>query len=332
MEKNIKKTSARERQALRVGLYILFLFFCFSDVYAADETFPNKSVTIMVNYAPGGPMDIQGQLLGDKLAEVLRQPFVRVHKPGGGGTLGASLAARAKPDGYTLFTATSVSLVLSPIVQKLDYSLEDFNLLGIHGKGVNIFAVRSQSSWKTLSDFTDEAKRKPGMTVGSYGKLTHADFTIESFSRQAGIKLNHVPFKSCAEAMTSLLGGHLDAYVCASTLGQMDAGTVRVLAVADQERSKLLPEVKTFKECGYNVVFPTYCSLAVARKTPKKVMDVLTSGIQEIYKKYPKEISDGLMRIDHLPYFCDAEQSLKIFKKEYEVLFSAAKELNAVAK
>ena len=304
-----------------------------SQTLAAEEPYPNRPINIVINYAPGGVMDTHAKILGDRLGELLGQPLVKVHKAGGGGTLGASFAARAKPDGYTLFTGTSVSLIYSPIVKKVDYTWEDFIPLGIYAKGAVRLYVKSDSSYKTLQDFIDDAKKRPGQVkVSSYGRMTHADFVIEVFSRQAGLKLAHIPYKSTQEGATALLGGHVDGAFIASSMGQLETGAFKILAVADHERSKFLPEVKTFKELGYPIALPILYSLCVSSKAPKRAVDALSKGMQGVYKRYGKEVEDALIRLEFLPYFLDSRKSIEEFKKDYELTYAIAKELNMVAK
>ena len=301
------------------------LIHCGSPAWGAEEPYPNKPINLVVNYAPGGVMDTHARILADRLAEVLGQPVLKVHKPGGGGTLGASFAARAKADGYTLFTGTSSSLILTPIIKKVDYKWEDFVPIGIYCRGTVFLYVRKDAKWKTLQDLIQESKERQ-LNASSSGMLNHTHFVQAIFAKMAGIKLAHVPYKSCGEAVTALLGGHADVDFCQSSIGQVEAGAVRVLAVADYERSRLMPEVKTFQEQGYPVALPLYYSFCVPAKTPKNVIDILGKGMQEVFKRYGKEVQEELIRVEFIPSFFDVQQSIQEFKKDYEVTSKAVKE------
>jgi tripartite-type tricarboxylate transporter receptor subunit TctC len=304
------------------------LFSYFPVVWAAEEIYPNKPINIIIAMAPGGVLDTHAKIIGDRLAEVLGQPIIRVHKPGGGGSLAASFSARAKPDGYTLFLATSPNIVLIPIVKQVDYVLEDFIPLGIYNKGVVYFGVKSDSKWKTVKDFVDDAKQRSGqLKVGSFGKFTHSSFVIQVFSKLAGIKVPEVPYKSCSETVTAVLGGHIDGDFCTSFMGQAEAGAVRVLALADHERWEILPDVKTFKELGYPVALPLWYSFTVPHKTPKKVVDILGNGLQEVFKRHGKEIKEELKRLEGQGTFFNVQQSTQEFKKDYEITSKIVKEL-----
>ena len=110
-------------------------------------------------------------------------------------------------------------------------------------------------------------------------------------------------------------------------MGQMAAGAVRILAIADYERSKYLPEVRTFKDWGYPVALPMWYSLFVQKDTPPKVLDILTRAMQEVYKNYGKEIQEALMRVDAYAHFLDSQQSIQAFRQDYEVTSKLVKEL-----
>lgn len=293
--------------------------------WAAEEPFPDKPINIIVSMAPGGVMDTHAQILGERLGKVLGQPVLRLHKPGAGGRLAASFAARAKADGYTLFTGTSSNLIMPTVLKKLDYTWEDFIPLGIYCKGIIHLYVRTDAPWKTLADFVADAKNRQ-IKAGTFGKNTHSDFVLEAFNREAGIKLINVPYKSCSETVTALLGGHVDADFCTSSMGQMAAGAVRILAIADYERSKFFPEIRTFKEWGYPVAIPLWYSLCVQKDTPPKVLDILTRAMQEVYKNYGKEIQEELMKVDAYAHFLDSQQSIQAFRQDYEVTSKIAKE------
>jgi tripartite-type tricarboxylate transporter receptor subunit TctC len=333
MKKNLK-----EKDRKRVGLFCLFLSVgllaaFLPSSWAAEDQYPSRPVTIVVAYTPGGPMDLHSQFFGERLSKMLGQPFVRDYKPGGGGSLAASLVARAKPDGYSIYPGTTSSLVLAPIVKKLDYKLEDFASIGTFARTGVIFVVMAKSKWKTLKDFVESAKEQPGkLQVSSYGKLTAADFAIELLNKHAGIKLTHVPYKSTAEAMTALLGGHVDGAFVSSTGGQLESGTVRILGVADDQRSSSIPDVKTFKEEGFPVSMPSYYGFHVPVKTPQKVVDKLSNGMREIFKKDGDEVKEFLKRMEYTAYYQNPQESMKAFKEEYKRIFEAATELGLAAK
>jgi len=318
------------KKIVSLFLTLLLITLYFSLVWAAEEPYPSKPINLIVSMAPGGVMDFQAKLIGDRLSEVLGQPITKAHKPGAGGTMAVSLAARAKPDGYTLVTGTSTNVIFSPLVKKLDYTWEDLIPLSIYAKGVVRLYVKADAKWKTVEDFIAEAKERQ-LKVSSFGKLTPPDFVIQVLSNRAGIKLAHIPYKSCGEAVTALLGGHVDGDFCTSSMGQVQAGTVRVLAAADHERSKFEPDTRTFKELGYPVAFSLWNSFCVPKKTPKRIVDILSNGMQEVFKRHGKEIEEALPKIEYVAYFLNREQSLQEMKRDYEFQSALVKELGVSA-
>lgn len=329
----MKKLRKGNKKRFGIGITFLLLFspimlipIFVSFTWALEEPYPNKPINLIVSMAPGGVLDTHGKIIGDRLSEVLGQPVIRVHKPGGGGIFAGSFVAKAKPDGYTLFTGTSSNLILPVAMKKTDYTWEDFIPLGIYCKGVVHLYVKADAPWKTLQEFIEDAKKQQ-MKVSSYGKNSHADFVIEVFNKQAGIKLAHVPYKSCGEAVTALLGGHVEGDFCTSSIGQVEGGAVRILGLADHERWEILPDVKTFKEQGYPVALPLWYSFCVPKKTPKRVVDILSNAMQEVFKRQGKEIKEELKKFEAQAAFFNSQQSIQEFKKDYEMTFNIAKEL-----
>ena len=317
---------------LEKGFGLLFivsiLALLLSSAGAAEEPYPNRPINIMIHMGPGGVVDTHVKIVGDRLAEILGQPLLRIHKPGGGGSLAASLAAKAKPDGYTLFTGTSTTNVLIPMVKKVDYTHEDLLPLGIYARGVHGFYVKTDAKWKTFQEFIEDAKTRPTpMKISSYGKQTFGEFVIEDLNKKARIKMVQVPYKSCAETVSALLGGHVDADVCTSSMGQVAAGAVRILAVADYERSEFSPDVKTMKEWGYPVTLPAFFSFCLPAKTPKPIVDRLSNAMQEVFKRHGKQIQEELLRLETVASFYNSQQSIQRYKENYDMAFRIAREI-----
>jgi tripartite-type tricarboxylate transporter receptor subunit TctC len=335
MEKIQKGTKMKRLgQILLLGVAAFFLANLggLNNLGAAE--YPDRPLSMIVPYAPGGGSDLGSKLVAERIAKFIGQPLISVYKPGGGGALGAAFVAKAKPDGYTIFVGSSSPLVLAPIVKKHDYKLEDFIPLGIYGEVPVWVAIKADSQWKTLKDLVEEAKKSPGkITVSSYGKLTAADFVIEIFSKQAGIKLTHVPYKSSGEALTALMGGHADAaFLSGGGGGPLESGLVKMLVLAREQRLEDLPQIPTFKEFGYPVAISPLHSLCVPKGTPKEIVDKLCSAQKKAIETYGQEIKEGLRKVEIWASFSSPEESLKKFRKEYDVIYKAAEELGVVAK
>ncbi|MFH1757886.1 MAG: tripartite tricarboxylate transporter substrate binding protein [Pseudomonadota bacterium] len=333
----------KEKQRRRVGwsgnqefFFFLIFFLVFSicnQSSAAEKSYPDKPINMVVPYAPGGAADLGSKVVAERISEFLGQPIISVYKPGGGGSLGAAFVAKAKPDGYTVLVGSSTPLVLSPIVKKLDYKLEDFIPIGIYGKTPIWLAMKADARWKTLKDFIEDAKKSLGkLMVGSYGKLTAAHFVIETFSKQANIQLNHIPFKSTAEALTAVLGGHTDGAFVTGAGGLLESGSVKILAVAAEQRLEGLSDVPTFKESGYPIALSATYSLCFPKGTPKEFVSKVYSAQKKAFERYPKEIKEGLKKVEIWAEFLSPENTMKQWKKEYEVILKIAEELRVVIK
>jgi tripartite-type tricarboxylate transporter receptor subunit TctC len=248
--------------------------------------------------------------------------LISVYKPGGGGSLGAAFTAKAKPDGYTILAGSITPYVVSPVVKKLDYTIDDFILLGIYSKNPFWIAVKSDARWKTLKDFVEEAKKTPGkLTVSTYGKLSAVDFVLELFKKQAGINVVDIPYKSSGEALTALLGGHCDAAFVSAAAGLLDSGSIRILAAAEEKRLDGLPNIPTFKELGYPIVLDCPYSLAFPKGTPPEMVARVYDAQKKAIEKYSKEIKASLWKVEQWPDFRTPEDSRKRYK-DLEILFS----------
>lgn len=297
------------------------------------EKYPNRPINLIVPYAPGGAADLGSKVVAERMAEFLGQPILSQYKPGGGGSLGAAFVAKAKPDGYTVLVGSSTPLVLSPIVKKMDYKLEDFIPLGIYGYTPIWVVVKKDAPWKTLEDLVAEAKSAPGkITVTSYGKLTIADFAIELLSKQAGVKFTHVPYKATPEAISAVLGGHGQAAFVTGAGGLLESGTIRILAAASDERIEALPDILTFKEQGYPISISASYTFCVPKGTPREVVDTLFSAQKRAMEKYAAEIKEKMARVEVWAQNMTPEETMERYKKEYALFYKLAEELGALAK
>jgi tripartite-type tricarboxylate transporter receptor subunit TctC len=316
-----------------IGVLILLLMGAVPWVAEGQGKYPNRPINLIVPYAPGGAADLGSKVVAEKMAEFLGQPIVSQYKPGGGGSLGAAFVAKAKPDGYTLLVGSSTPLVLSPIVKKMDYRLEDFIVLGIYGETPIWVVVKKDATWKTLNDLVAEAKASPGkITVTSYGKLTIADFAIEMLSRQAGVKFTHVPYKATPEAISAVLGGHGHAAFTTGAGGLLESGTIRILAAASDERIEALPDIPTFKERGYPISITSSYTFCVPKGTPREVVETLSNAQRKAMEKYAGEIKANMARIEVWACNLTPEETMARYKKDYAAYYKLAEELGVLAK
>jgi len=335
MGKEIRDKKMEWKGSLRPLLFLLLAFSLLAPPgWAAEGNYPEKPIRAVVPWAAGGTTDLGSREIAERMGEFLGQPLVCENKGGGGGILGTSFVSKAKPDGYTVLAASSSPLLLATIVKKLDYKMDDFAHVMVYAKTANWLAVRPDARWKTLKEFIDEEKKSPGkLKVSSYGKLTPGEFVVDLVSKYEGIKLTLIPYKSAVEALTPLLGGHVDAAVVSGTGGMLESGLVRMLAVAEENRLPGYPDVPTFKELGYPIFPPSgrywYC---FPKGTPKEIIDVFSKAHENLIKRHSKAITEKLKKIEMWSDFLNREETVIRLKRDAEMYQRVVNELGVVEK
>jgi len=300
---------------------------------SAAEAYPTRPINMIVGFAPGGASDLGSKIVADKMPEFLGQPLTPVYKPGGGGTLSASFLAKAKPDGYTTLVMVSFMNLPPEAAKSLDYKLDDFILTGMWGRAPYFVIVKADSRWKTLKDLVEEAKKNPGkLSFGTTGATAGGYFVYSLLAKHSGIKMTFVPFKSCGEVMTSLLGGHIDVYFCVGAGGATDSPLMRTLACAEDKRLEGLSDVPTITELGWSTKFSTWYTFAFPKGTPKEIVDKFSTAQKKAIEKYSKEITQNLRKVDMWPIFMDQEATVKEFQNQYEVIRAIMKEAGPASK
>ena len=217
--------------------------------------FPNKPIRYIVATGPGGASDLIGRTLGPPLSELLGVQVVIDNRTGAGNTIGAEIAARATPDGYTLLSCNIDSLAVGPaIYKKLGYDPDrDFALLGMIVSNPNVFTVHPSLPAKSIAQFIALAKANPDkLNYASAGVGTSPQLSMELFKMESGIKLVHVPYKGVGPGLLDLIAGRVEAMTSTvpSALGAVRAGRIRALGVTSTERDPDLPDVPTIVESG----------------------------------------------------------------------------------
>ena len=238
---------------------------------AAAQTWPDKPVTMVVPFPPGGSTDQVARAVGPFLTDKFKQSFLVDNKAGATGTIGATFVKRAQPDGYTFLVTSLGPLVIVPhLVKGLQFdALKDFDHITVAVQSPNVLVVPANSPHKNLADVVAYNKANPGkMTFASAGNGSSDHLTAELFWQQVGTKGIHVPYKGGAPAHTDLMGGQVDASFqnVNSVLQYIKGGKMRALAVTSAKRSAALPDVPTMAEAGVPNVEVTSWQAIVAPK------------------------------------------------------------------
>jgi tripartite-type tricarboxylate transporter receptor subunit TctC len=261
----------------------------------AQDAYPSRPVTIVNAFPPGGANDLVTRPLAGPLEQALKQPVVVETKAGAGGQVGAQFAAAARPDGYTLLSHNN-GLAGYAEVDKLfgrppKTTRADFIPLARLMADPVLLVVNEQQPYKTLKDFIDDAKKRPGAIVYSSGGLYGAShLPVALLEKAAGLpKMRHLPTAGGGPAVTALLGNNAQAstQTITATLQHIRSGKLRALASFGGARSKALPDVPTLKELGHNVEYYLWVGLFALKDTPPQVVSTLTSAVDKAANSEP---------------------------------------------
>jgi tripartite-type tricarboxylate transporter receptor subunit TctC len=268
-------------------------------IHAAE--FPTKEVQIIIPYASGGATDLIFRALAATTGKYLGKAVIVVNRPGGGGAVGCTEAAQAKPDGYTLVSAIT-PLTILPHQVKTAFTYKDFNPVINVVSDPCMFLVRPDAPWKSLKEFLDYAKKNPDMiTVGNSGAGGGVHLIALAFEKAAGVKFNHIPFAGGGPSITALLGGHINAVSVSPPEGieHVKAGKLKIIALFAEKRFAMFPDVPTVKEQGIDFVMGQWRGLAAPKGTPpnviKKLHDAFKKGMDDpVFQKNAKDMAVNL--------------------------------------
>ncbi|NGM89081.1 tripartite tricarboxylate transporter substrate binding protein [Parapusillimonas sp. SGNA-6] len=253
---------------------------------AAHAAYPEKPVTMIVGFSPGGFTDVVARLISRNLEEKLGQTFVVENKPGAAGTIAAEQVARAKPDGYTLLMGHSNSNATAPALYKsLSYDVnKDFTPVAMVASTPLILTASPKLGVKNMEEFMALAK-KGNIRYASSGVGSSQHLAAAQFAKAAGVDMLHIPYKGSAQALTDLLSGEVDINVDSPPLmvPNIKAGKLVGIAVVSPTRIPLLPDVPTMKESGYpGVTMGQWFGVVGPAGMPKDVTDLLNKSINEV--------------------------------------------------
>ncbi|QHE76878.1 Bug family tripartite tricarboxylate transporter substrate binding protein [Hydrogenophaga sp. PBL-H3] len=253
----------------------------------AAMAWPDKNVTIVVPFPPGGSTDLIARTLQGKLQERLGGTFIVENKAGATGTIGAAQVVRSAPDGHTLFVSSLGPFVIAPHLTKVTYdATKDFDLITVAVQAPNVLVVPAVSPLKTMADVLAYQKANPGkMTFASSGNGSSDHLTAELYWQQTGTTGVHVPYKGGGPVMTDLLGNQVESsFMNINTaMPQITAGKLRALSITSAKRSPLLPNVPTLDELGIkDANVNSWQAVAAPKGIPADVKAKLHTAIVEI--------------------------------------------------
>ncbi len=256
----------------------------------AQEAFPNRALKVIVPQPPGGGFDFVGRVLAEKLALQLKQPVVVDNRPGSGTVVGTDAAAKAAPDGYTLLTGSVSNLALNPgLYANLSYDpLKDFEPVGLAVSYSYTLIGRKDLPFASLQELIAHARANPGkLNYASGGNGSGQHVLAAALWHLAGVQLTHVPYRGAQAAYTDLIGGRVDLFFDLSSTArpQVDAGTVKALAVSGAARNPMHPQVPTVRETGAAPLeLESWFGYFVPARTPKAEQARLQQALAVVMK------------------------------------------------
>ena len=291
--------------------------------------YPNKPVTIVVGFEPGGGTDTTARILQPVLGEQLGQQIVVEHRAGAGGNIAVDHVAKAAPDGYTLVLANVGALAVNPHILKTPYDpLKDLAPISMAAEFANVLVVQPSLNVKTVGDFVKLAQSKPAtVTYASSGIGGAGHLSGELLKRMANVDIVHVPYKGGGPAMQGFLGGQVDSFFATpiSSISQIRAGKAIAVATTGSKRAALMPDVPTIAESGY----PGYEALnwygfLAPRGVQKEVVERLNKEIVKALA-HPQVVA-ALHKTGTEPKSSTPEEFAAYIKREYDTWGKVVKE------
>jgi len=297
------------------------------------QAWPTRSIQTISPFTAGNANDIVARIVLDQVGRQIGQTFVIENKPGGGGTLGASMVAKADADGYTVLLLSS-SLASHVVLHKtLPYDpLKDFVPVVLFGVQPSVLVAAPSKGWKTVSDLVAAAKAKPGtLNYASAGVGSASHIAAERLRLAANIKAQHIPFRGPVEAFTEVVTGRLDYYFLpiAPALPNIRDNKVVALAVSTPKRATLLPEVPTVAEAGFRAAeYLFWGGLAFPAKTPRAIVDKLNAETQKAL--VVPAVQEKLAKLGVVPHPLSVDAFNKFYRDYIAETVQFGKDINLV--
>lgn len=292
------------------------------------QSYPDRRITFVVPYAPGGATDVAARLLAQKLQESWKQTVTVDNKPGAGGVIGNDFAAKAPADGYTVLVAITQIIQAPSLMSKLPYdAFKDLAPVTQVAISPIVLVVPDAQPMKSVKELIDLAKASPGKyPYGTFGNATTSHLYGELLKKNTGIDMTHVPYRGAAPLLNDLLGNQVTAaFLDFTTAGpQLEAGKIRPLAVGGEKRKPKLPNVQTMAELGYpGFEAEGWVGVFVPAATPKDIVNKLSTELGRIINS--PEGTAGLQAVNLVPVGDSPESFEKSLRRDFDRWATVAK-------
>jgi tripartite-type tricarboxylate transporter receptor subunit TctC len=252
----------------------------------ADAHYPNRPVRFVVGYPPGGATDILARLIGQRLSEKMGQQFIIENKPGAGNNIGTEAVVNAEPDGYTVLLVNPANYINATLYTKLNFNfVRDIAPVAAFHRTANVMTVNKQVTAKNVAEFIADVKANPDkVNMASSGNGTSVHLSGEMFMMMTGAKMQHVPYRGAALAITDMTGNQVQVIFdnMPSIIQHIRSGNLRALAVTTAQRSSLLPDVPTVAETVPGYEASALFGMGAPKKTPPEIIAKLNTAVNEV--------------------------------------------------
>jgi tripartite-type tricarboxylate transporter receptor subunit TctC len=314
-----------------LGLILTLVFFtpCLSQQEAAR--YPNRAITFIVPFSPGGSTDLAVRLIAKEAERYLGQPIVVVNKPGGGGSVGVSTVAVAKPDGYTIGQSPGgAPLFIMPFLEKLPYDpVKDIRYIMQFVELNFPILVKGDAPFKNLKELVDYGRQNPGkMIYGTNAPNSISNLIVEQVAKKEKIQTKHIPFKSSPEYQAAVLGGHVLFVLGDFNYSLVDSGQLKLLAFASEKRSAVYPQTPTLKDLGYDIPCPVFLSVMAPKGTPDEIIRKLEDAFGQAMRQ-PAFIN-GMKELRLTVNYRNSKELTEYVAHNYDAFAKLLKELGLI--
>lgn len=300
------------------GLFLFILLFAGALELSAwaQNPFPAKSISLIVPFAAGGAVDSSIRILAAEAEKILGQKLLIINKPGGGAAEGQGFVARSKPDGYTILAMTS-SVVTNTLTKRVDFTIDSFEPIMMYCMDPEVMFVYAQAPFKNLEDMIQKGKKDP-ITHATPGHSTSHHVASMILEKISGIKFKYIHTKGGGEQIPMVAGGHAQCMlgVWGPSRSMVEQGKLRVLGVMSEERDPQLPDVPTFKEKGWPIIYGAWRGIAASKGTPPEIVEKLYQAFNKASEQ--QEVKDKFVKAGYPLIRKGGKQFTSFVKTDYE--------------